>query len=175
MSEVWQQALTWGASDIAARIPHAGSMSLLKGVRAASAHSLLAWADSHRCLDNPLRLHGRLGAACGVEYAAQAMALHGALTQMGTEPGDSQEDAPSGGEAAVRGGYLVNVRDLQLHVPRLDELASDLLVQINQVDASGAFSIYTFSLCADAQQPEALLAGTAYVLLQAPATGVVHG
>ena len=34
---------------------------------------------THRSPDNPLRLHGRLGAACGIEYAAQAMAVHGAL------------------------------------------------------------------------------------------------
>ena len=35
--------------------------------------------------DNPLRSHGRLGAASGIEYAAQAMALHGALA--GAAPG----------------------------------------------------------------------------------------
>ena len=34
---------------------------------------------SHRDADNPLRAHDRLGAACGIEYAAQAMAAHGAL------------------------------------------------------------------------------------------------
>ena len=34
---------------------------------------------SHRAADNPLRAGGRLGIACGIEYAAQAMAVHGAL------------------------------------------------------------------------------------------------
>ena len=36
-------------------------------------------ASSHRAMDNPLRVCERLGTACGIEYAAQAMAVHGAL------------------------------------------------------------------------------------------------
>ena len=36
-------------------------------------------ATSHADPANPLRADGRLGAANGIEYAAQAMAVHGAL------------------------------------------------------------------------------------------------
>jgi predicted hotdog family 3-hydroxylacyl-ACP dehydratase len=36
-------------------------------------------ASSHRSADNPLRSRDQLSAACGIEYAAQAMAVHGAL------------------------------------------------------------------------------------------------
>jgi hypothetical protein len=64
---------------IAARIPHQGSMCLLAAVVDWSADGISCRAVSHADPANPLRAEGRLGAANGIEYAAQAMALHGAL------------------------------------------------------------------------------------------------
>ena len=64
---------------IAARIPHQGSMCLLDAVLAWDSGQIHCRASSHRQPDNPLRAAARLGAACGIEYAAQAMAVHGAL------------------------------------------------------------------------------------------------
>ena len=55
-------------------------------------------ASSHRAADNPLRAHGRLGAACGIEYAAQAMAVHGALLA----PPDSAAAGRLSGQRARR-------------------------------------------------------------------------
>ena len=61
-------------------IPHKGRMCLLDEVLSwdATPHPLPQRQRTAR-RDNPLRAHGRLGAACGIEYAAQAMAVHGAL------------------------------------------------------------------------------------------------
>ena len=67
-----------GHDWIAARVPHQGRMCLLDSVLQASENGLLCAADSHRDPGNPLRQQGRLGTACGIEYAGQAMALHGA-------------------------------------------------------------------------------------------------
>ena len=103
---------TW----IASHIPHQGSMCLLDYVEAWDEQGIRCCASSHRAADNPLRAYDRLGAACGIEYAAQAMAVHGALL------------APSG-SAGARVGYLVSVRGVQLHVPRLDDVVADLLVE----------------------------------------------
>ena len=64
---------------IAARIPHQGSMCLLDAVLAWDSGQIHCRASSHRQPDNPLRAAARRGAACGIEYAAQAMAVHGAL------------------------------------------------------------------------------------------------
>ena len=61
--------------------------------------------DSHRVADNPLRSRSGLQAACAIEYAAQAMALHGALV------------APAG--AGPQAGYLASVRGVKLAVARL--------------------------------------------------------
>lgn len=70
----WAQASGQGHDWIAARVPHQGSMCLLGRVLDASPEGILCAADSHHTPDHPMRQHGRLGAACGVEYAAQAMA-----------------------------------------------------------------------------------------------------
>ena len=60
-------------------IPHKGRMCLLDAVLSWDATRIRCRSTTHRTPDNPLRAHGRLGAACGIEYAAQAMAVHGAL------------------------------------------------------------------------------------------------
>ena len=64
---------------IASKIPHQGSMCLLDEVLAWNEQRIVCSAVSHTSPENPLRLAGRLGSANGVEYAAQAMAVHGAL------------------------------------------------------------------------------------------------
>ena len=75
------------------RIPHHGRMCLLDEVIEWDAQHIRCRSATHRDPDNPLRSHGRLGIACGIEYAAQAMALHGALAAHGT----LAAAAPSGG------------------------------------------------------------------------------
>ena len=167
-SEVWQAALGLDAAGIAARIPHAGSMSLLQAVRGVDAQQLLALASSHRLPSNPLVRQGRLGAACGVEYAAQAMALHGALTAQAEH---SNADHPSGMPEAARAGYLVSVRNLVLQVQRLDDIAADVLVQVSKAGDNGAFTVYDFALMADEPVVRPLLSGKAYVMLQASMEG----
>jgi len=91
--------------DIAALIPHAGAMVLLDHVEAWDRGSILCRARSHTDAANPLRRHGRLAACCGLEYALQAAALHGAL---------------AAGDIAQRPGYVAALRAVALHVDRLD-------------------------------------------------------
>src|SRR4051812_33233617 len=100
---------------IMSRIPHQGSMCLLDHVEAWDEQRVLCVAFSHRDADNPLRAHARLAAACGIEYAAQAMAVHGALIAQ-------QEHRP-------RAGFLASVRGVTLHVPCLDDISEDLMVE----------------------------------------------
>ena len=117
---------------IAGHIPHRGSMCLLDAVETWDQERILCRASSHRAADNPLRARGRLGAACGVEYAAQAMAVHGALL------------APAQGDA--RPGMLVSARSVQLHVDRLDDLPQPLQVRAERLQTGEDLLIYGFSL-----------------------------
>ena len=138
---------------IARHIPHQGSMCLLDYVEAWDQQRIQCRASSHRAADNPLRAYGRLGAACGIEYAAQAMAVHGALLA----PPDS---------TSARVGYLVSVRGTQLHVPRLDDIAADLLVEATCITRSENNVLYQFSVSAAGRL---LLDGRAAVVLDAGA------
>jgi predicted hotdog family 3-hydroxylacyl-ACP dehydratase len=135
---------------IAARIPHQGSMCLLDAVLAWDSGQIHCRASSHRQPDNPLRAAERLGAACGIEYAAQAMAVHGALL------------APEG--APPRPGYLASVRSVQLAVDRLDDLPQDLDIVAERLSGDEHNILYHFRV---EHAGDLLLSGRAAVMLVA--------
>jgi predicted hotdog family 3-hydroxylacyl-ACP dehydratase len=153
MTDVFAAARSQGHAWIAERVPHAGRMCLLDGVVQATAQAIICTADSHRAVDHPLRQDGRLGVACGVEYAAQAMALHGALLA-------EQRQA-----ARPRAGMLISLRGVRLHVARLDGIDSALTVQAGCEADNGDHCVYGFHLSVDGR---ALLEGSAVVVLDVP-------
>jgi predicted hotdog family 3-hydroxylacyl-ACP dehydratase len=142
-------------SWIEARIPHQGRMCLLDEVIEWDPHHIRCRTETHRAPDNPLRSHDRLGIACGIEYAAQAMALHGALA--GGAPG-----AGAGGPSRV--GLLAGVRDVRLHVLRLDDIESDLICEAAHLAGDSLTALYEFAL---RDRDRILLSGRASVVLDA--------
>ena len=136
---------------IARHIPHQGSMCLLDCVEEWDEQRIHCRATSHRDADNPLRANGRLGAACGIEYAAQAMAVHGALL------------APPGSKGA-RVGYLVSVRGTRLLVPRLDNITANLQIEAICLTRSENNILYQFNVTAPGVN---LLEGRATVVVNA--------
>jgi predicted hotdog family 3-hydroxylacyl-ACP dehydratase len=144
-------------------IPHKGRMCLLDEVLAWDAQRIRCRSGTHRVSDNPLRSHGRLGAACGIEYAAQAMAVHGALVAA-SAPLASTMSRSIRGSLGSRVGYLAAVRDVTFYVARLDDLASDLIAAAERVTGDGRSVLYEFSVW-DAERP--LLKGRATVVIDA--------
>jgi len=146
---------------IEARIPHQGRMCLLDEVLAWDAHHIRCSTGTHRALDNPLRSHDRLGIASGIEYAAQAMALHGALAGAA-----ARASAAAGAKAAAasRVGLLASVRDVRLHVLRLDDIESDLFCEVTHLAGDSFTAMYEFAL---RDQDKSLLGGRASVVLDA--------
>ncbi|WP_321860005.1 hotdog family protein [Burkholderia cenocepacia] len=137
---------------IAAHIPHAGTMCVLDSVDAWDAERIRCTATSHRDPHNPLRAHGRLASVCGIEYAAQAMAVHGAL--LGAH------------RARPRVGYLASVRNVDAFVDRLDTFDAPLTVDAQRVSGDGRSVLYDFALrCGE----RVLLSGRAAVMLDASA------
>jgi predicted hotdog family 3-hydroxylacyl-ACP dehydratase len=134
--------------NIASLIPHSGAMSLLDRVVSWDETCIHCTARSHREPGNPLAVGGQLDTVCGVEYAAQAMALHGALT------------APGIGRPSR--GYLASLRDLACDDGRLDLLQGDLDVTATQLHAEGGRVIYDFAVHCDGRP---LLSGRAAVVL----------
>ena len=142
---------------IAAHIPHQGNMCLLDAVTEWSDAAITCRASTHTDPANPLRAEGRLGAANGIEYAAQAMAIHCALIA-----GEADEGA------APRQGYLTSVRSVSLHVARLDDLPGDLDVHAERLSGDSNNILYQFSL---SHAGRCLLEGRAAVVLDASALG----
>jgi len=132
-------------------IPHQGRMCLLDEVVEWDVRHIRCRSATHRALDNPLRSQDRLGIACGIEYAAQAMALHGALTA------GAPLDTP-------KVGLLAGVRDVRLWVSRLDDIESDLICEAILVAGDGLAAIYEFTL---RDTLRSLLSGKAAILLNA--------
>ena len=133
-------------------IPHQGKMCLLDSVLHWDSEHIQCRASSHRNTNNPLRSRGQLGAACGIEYAAQAMAVHGALNAL-----KASYDPPR-----PRAGFLVSVRGATLHIPRLDNLEDDLNIEAHCISNSDNNILYQFSIHANGRR---LIDGRAAVIL----------
>ena len=131
-------------------IPHGGRMCLLDEVIAWNTERISCRSGTHRAVDHPMRAYGRLGIACGIEYAAQAMAVHGALT------------APADGTPAA--GFLASLRSVRFHVSRLDDVPGDLICDAARVAGDRATALYEFELRGGAV---CLLQGRATVVLDA--------
>ena len=135
---------------IAARIPHTGSMCLLERVLHWDAEHIHCLASSHAAPAHPLAVDGALGMANGIEYAAQAMAVHGALL--------------AGSESAPAAGFLTSVREVQWSEPRLDTLGPELQVHAQRLSGDGQNILYGFRLEAGGHT---VLSGRASVMLSA--------
>ena len=94
-------AVTLDRDALAALLPHAGAMCLLDAVESYDGQRIVCTTMQHRNRHNPLAVDGRLGCVQGIEFAAQAMAIHGA-----------QLASPAGVRPSV--GWLASVRDCVL-------------------------------------------------------------
>jgi predicted hotdog family 3-hydroxylacyl-ACP dehydratase len=149
---------------IEAHIPHQGRMCLLDEVIDWSPQRISCRSGAHRAPDNALRAHGRLGAACGIEFAAQAMAVHGALIAGALTGGTLAGEALAGGtrtDAKPAAGVLASVRGVRLHVARLDDIDSDLICDAHRIAGDEGTILYEFEV---RSQTKPLLSGRATVL-----------
>ncbi|MEP6884384.1 MAG: 3-hydroxylacyl-ACP dehydratase [Gammaproteobacteria bacterium] len=145
-------------------IPHHGRMCLLDEVIEWDAQHARCRSGTHRAADHPLRSHGRLGIACGIEYAAQAMAVHGALAAGASAKASTGADAAAGGTPQPEAGFLAGLRDVELHVPRFDDIEADLICDALLLAGDGGTALYEFVVTAGAQR---LLRGRATVVFDA--------
>jgi predicted hotdog family 3-hydroxylacyl-ACP dehydratase len=138
-------------------------MCLLDEVLAWDAARIRCRSNTHRSVDNPLRAHGRLGAACGIEYAAQAMAVHGALIAA-SAPLASTVSSHLRGSIGPSVGYLASVRNVALRVSRLDDLDDELIAAAQRTTGDGRTVLYEFSVSSGGHE---LLSGRASIVFDA--------
>ena len=139
-------ALPASREAIARLVPHQGAMCLLDRVESCGAEGIACFATSHRDAGNPLRRDEMLPAICGLEYALQAMALHGALT-----------------DGAAQGmGFLAGLSGVSLAAERLDTVAGPLHIAATALARESRGFIYGFMVSGGGRP---LLSGRGTVVL----------
>ena len=134
---------------IARLIPHHGNMCLLETVISWDEQHLCAQATSHVSAHNPLRNAHGLPATAGIEYAAQAMAVHGALRS------DAQGKPVQ--------GRLVAIRQVVCTQAWLHDIAAPLTLVVKHLMSDDRTMMYQFTVSAADQD---LVTGRATVNLQ---------
>ena len=124
-----------GKSEIRGLIPHAGAMCLLDGVIKWDDESITCVSETHRDPANPLRRAAQLPALNAFEYGAQAAAVHGGLR------------ARAAGTTAPP-GYLAALRDAQLFVERMDDIAEPLHVHARRLYGKSTDTVYECEISA---------------------------
>ena len=105
---------------IAELIPHADEIVLLDSCILSSAEGLTCISNSHTDKNNPLRNANGLSATSGVEYAAQAIAVHAAL----------QNNKNTGQ------GLLVACKNIICRLRYLDTIATEIQIQVEHIGGS---------------------------------------
>jgi len=130
-------------AGIEAMIPHRGPMCLLDRMTSWDETRIECVAVNHRDAHHPLRSASGLLASAAIEYAAQAMAVHGALCAAAA----SDRAAP---------GFLASARDIRLACTRLDDLPrvdrDELVVVAERQAADAARLLYGFVLRHDGRE-----------------------
>lgn len=103
------------AAEIYERIPHDGAMRLLEAVVFWDDKLILCSASSHRDPKHPLRDNGALSSVHALEYAAQAIAVHGSLLM------------PDGRNPRLQLVYVGTFRGVEMHPGNLDDGDSAVL------------------------------------------------
>ena len=125
-------------------------MCLLDEVTRWDAETLTALSRTHRNPDHPLRVTGRIPTLSAIEYAAQAMAVHGGL---------------SGAiEGKPRAGYLVSLRNVMCTATHLDDIEDALVIEVQRLRGDAALVVYAFSLMVGKRE---IVSGQATVVLDA--------
>lgn len=145
---------TLDRAGIERRIPHTGSMCLLDRLESWDADAIHCTSRTHTHADNPLRTAGGLLAPNAIEYAAQAMALHGGMLA-------AEGSTPSA-------GFLASARNVRLSVARLDDIDGALHVHARRLSGDATQVLYEFALRDARDQPVA--EGRAVVVLNTPLT-----
>lgn len=144
-------AITLDQAAIRRILPHQGPMCVLDAVTGCDAQQIVCRVTGHRDPLHPMRGPRGLGSACGIEFAAQAMALHAALTMAGA------------GGGPLPAGRLASVRDVAFDADRLDDIDDDLQVRATLLSGDPRSAMYTFEITAAGRR---LVSGRASVLIR---------
>ena len=119
--------------ELCSLIPHSFDMCLLDRVEFWDKDKIICHSNSHLLATNPLRREDSLSSVHLLEYAAQAMAVHGGLhnRERGLE---------------MTEGYLAALRDVNINLCELDKIQTELRIEANKILSQGGNMIYAFTV-----------------------------
>jgi predicted hotdog family 3-hydroxylacyl-ACP dehydratase len=128
-------------------LPHAGEMCLLDTVESWDDTTIRCMTQTHLQPQHPLRMMAgthrighrsdKLSSVHLVEYAAQAMAIHGTLL--------ANRDQQSESVPRVQPGRIGALRDVKFHVAALDDLNDVVVIEARRRLANSDGLIYEFT------------------------------
>ncbi|MCK4864627.1 MAG: hypothetical protein KAT06_04305 [Gammaproteobacteria bacterium] len=119
--------------ELCSLIPHSFDMCLLDHAESWDENNIVCHSSSHLLDTNPLRRENSLSSIHLLEYAAQAMAVHGGLHNR--EQGLQMTE-----------GYLAALRDIKINLCELDNLQTNLRIEANKILSQGGNMIYNFTV-----------------------------
>ncbi|MCW8900877.1 MAG: hypothetical protein OQK75_01520 [Gammaproteobacteria bacterium] len=121
--------------ELCCLIPHSYDMCLLDRVDFWDDNKIVCYSKSHFLPNNPLRREENLSSVHLIEYAAQAMAVHGGL-----------HDREQG--LKMTEGYLAALRDVKIELCDIDLLKTELCIKATKILSQEGNMIYTFNVFA---------------------------
>jgi predicted hotdog family 3-hydroxylacyl-ACP dehydratase len=122
-------------ADVERMLEHAGDMCLLDCTTEWDNQNIYCSAPAPQA-GHPLMRDGRVPAIAGVEYAAQAAALHGALLDTAMTP---------------RAGMLAKLRDITLHRPWFPASKKSLMIHAKLISRTDGGCMYSFEVTSEQQ------------------------
>lgn len=122
--------------ELCSLIPHSFDMCLLDRVESWDENNIVCYSHSHLLPANPLRREENLSSINLLEYAAQAMAVHGGL-----------HDREQGKQMTE--GYLAALRDVKIALCNIDKKETELRIEATKILSQGGNMIYSFNVLAD--------------------------
>lgn len=130
-------------------LPHRDPMCLIDTVENWNEQVIECTVENHTRSDNPLRYMGQLHSIVGIEYAAQAMAIHaGLLNKNASQP---------------KMGLLASARNVEMFTDRLDNITEPLLIKAEKLLNDEDRVLYEFKISV---QQKCLLSGRIAVVLK---------
>lgn len=120
-------------NELCSLIPHSFDMCLLDRVEFWDKDKIICHSNSHLLATNPLRREDSLSSVHLLEYAAQAMAVHGSLHNR--ERGLQMTE-----------GYLAALRDVNINLCELNKIQTELRIEANNILSQGGNMIYAFTV-----------------------------
>ncbi len=137
-------SITLDKAAIAERIPHADNMVLLDKCVSHDSQGLTCLSSSHVDKSNPLRTSKGLSAICGIEYAAQAIALHSSLLNTNK----------------VGVGFLAICKNINCKLRYLDTITTEIMVRVEYIAGSADLGLLQYGfLLSTVDDKQDLLSG----------------